>query len=107
MPAEAATEAPVEEPSVAMAPMPTQTLLAQEDTARALETESAKNGANESGLAATQTIPEEALQAQEPAEQNAPVVSSLWQWLLAGVALVSAFILALMRQLSINRWRTK
>ena len=107
MPAEAATEAPVEEPSVAMAPMPTETLLAQEDTARAVETESAKNGENESGLAATQTVPEEALPAQEPAAQNAPVVSSLWQWLLAGVALLSAFIMALMRQLSINRWRGK
>jgi hypothetical protein len=112
--APAATEAPlesaatvVEEPSVAMAPMPTQTISAQEDTARAMETETAKNGANESGLAATQTVPEEALSAQEPASQNVPVVSSVWQWLLAGVALLSAFIMAMMRQLSINRWRNK
>lgn len=102
-----ATEAPAEEPSVAMAPMPTQTLLAQEDAARAMETESAKNGANESGLAATQAVPEEVLPAQEPLPQNAPVISSVWQWLLAGVALLSAFIMALMRQLSINRWRGK
>jgi hypothetical protein len=103
----AATEAPAEEPSVAMAPMATQTILAQEDTARAIETESAKNGANDSGLAATQSVPEEAVPAQEPLPQNEPVVSSVWQWLFAGIALLSAFIMALMRQLSINRWRGK
>jgi predicted benzoate:H+ symporter BenE len=40
--------------------------------------------------------------------QGAPrVVSPVLQWLLAGIALLSAFIMALMRQLSINRWRKR
>ena len=98
--AAAATEAPAaEEPSILMAPMPTGTITAQEDTARA-ETAVAKNGDTENGLDA----------GQEPSQvvvEEVPFVSSLWQWLLAGVALLSAFIMALMRQLAINRWRRK
>jgi len=97
----AATQAPIEEPSVAMAPMSTMTIAAQEDTARAMETQSLKSGnaaeGSEPGL--EQSLP------AAPAEQ--PLVSSVWQWLLAAVALLSAFVMALMRQLSINRWRSK
>ena len=98
--ASAATEAPAaEEPSILMAPMPTGTITAQEDTARA-ETPVTKNGETENGLAAGQEA------SQLPVEV-VPLVSSVWQWLLAGVALLSAFIMALMRQLAINRWRRK
>lgn len=101
--APAATEAPAaQEPSVAMAPMPTQTIPAQEDTARAaVETPAEKNGAAANGIEGG--LPEQQLQAP----QAAPVVPQLWQWLLAGLALLSAFVMALMRQLSINRWRKK
>jgi len=97
--APAATEAPA--PVIEMAPLATMTTSAAEDAARALETETAvqKNGATANGLGGAP--------AQEPpqAPSEAPVVSSVWQWLLAGIALLSAFIMALMRQLSINRWR--
>lgn len=99
-----ATEAPAAaEPSVAMAPMPTQTIAGQEDTARAMETPSEKAGDAASGMGGgVDQQPQ-----QPPASNDAPLVSSVWQWLLAGVAVVSAFIMALMRQLAINRWRRK
>jgi hypothetical protein len=100
----AATEAPAaEEPSVAMAPMPTQTIAGQADTARAMETPATKTGdaANGVGGGLEQSQP-----AQVPQEPP-PAVSPVWQWLLTGVALLSAFMMALMRQLSINRWRRK
>jgi hypothetical protein len=96
--APAATEPPaLQEPSVAIAPRPTETLPAQEDTARAMETAVLKNGEAENG------VPQEQPQAPQPA----PAVPQLWQWLLAGVAVLSAFVMALMRQLAINRWRRK
>lgn len=87
-----ATEAPAEEPSILMEPMSTATALA-EDSARAMETAS---------------VPDEAggEVAQTPT-QTAPPVSPVWQWILAGMALLSALVMALMRQISINRWRRK
>ena len=102
--APAATQAPAAEaPPAAIAPMPTMTLAPVEDTARALEsqTPAQKSGDTNNGLGAAPIQP--------PAEapQTVPVVSSAWQWLLAGIALLSAFIMALMRQLSIDRWRKK
>lgn len=98
-----ATEAPLEEPSVSMAPMPTMTLAPAEDSARAMETETAKNAATESAMA------EQDLQQQAPAAAASPgsVISPALQWLLAGIALLSALIMGLMRQLSSNRWRSK
>jgi len=98
--AAAATEAPAAaEPSILMAPMPTGTITAPEDTARA-ETPVAKNGDTENG-------PDAGQEPSQVAVEEVPFVSSVWQWLLAGVALLSAFIMALMRQLAINRWRRK
>lgn len=109
---QAATEAPLaemapaseeaaEEPSVAMAPMPTTTVSAEE-AARAAETETIQSDATENA-GDTALVPPQA-----PAEETiAPPVSSVWQWILAGVALVSALIMALMRQLAFNRWRNK
>jgi len=97
--AQAATEAAVEEPSVALAPMATQTVGAAEDATRIMDTPSAKNAEDPNAY-----NPE-----QPQATNPAPVqfVSSVWQWLLAGIAVLSAFIMAMMRQLSINRWRRK
>jgi hypothetical protein len=62
-----------------------------------METAVLKNGEAENG------VPQEQPQAPQPA----PAVPQLWQWLLAGVAVLSAFVMALMRQLAINRWRRK
>jgi len=41
-----------------------------------------------------------------PAEATRPV-PPVWQFGLAGVALLSALIMLWMRQMSINRWRKK
>ncbi len=99
---EAPTEAPAEESSSSMAPMPTMTLAPAEDTARAMETETAKNAATESAIA------QGGLEQQLPEPPSpGPVISPALQWLFAGVALLSALIMGLMRQLSINRWRNK
>jgi hypothetical protein len=106
-PAAEATEAPAE-PSISMLPLPTETLTAQEDAARVQDTQAAKNGETANGAESVEAFPEAAPPAvQEPAPQNEPLVSATSQWLLAGVALLSAFTMALMRQLSINRWRKK
>jgi hypothetical protein len=97
--AQAVTEAPAaEEPSVAMAPMPTASAPAEEDSARAMETPAVKNGV---GGGVEQEPP------QAASAETAQPVSAIWQWILAGVALVSAFVMALMRQLAVNRWRRK
>lgn len=99
----AATEAPAEESSASMAPMPTTTLAPAEDTARAMETETAKNAATESAI-----LDQQELEQQLPEQPTpGPVISPAMQWLLAGIALLSALIMGLMRQLSVNRWRSK
>ena len=96
-----ATEAAAEEPSVAMAPMPTASVSAEE-AARAAETETTQSDAAENA-GDTALVPPET-----PADKTiTPPVSPVWQWILAGVALVSALIMALMRQLAISRWRNK
>jgi hypothetical protein len=92
-----ATEAPAEESSAAMAPMATATISA-EDAARAEETFSTQS---EAGEVANQEPP------QAAEKEIAPPVSPVWQWILAGVALASALIMALMRQLAFSRWRNK
>jgi len=44
----------------------------------------------------------------QPAPTAAPrPVPSVWQFVLAGVALLSALVMLLMRQASISRWRRK
>lgn len=108
-PALAATGAPTQAPApvVGMAPVATMTTSAAEDTARAVvETPSEKNAATANSASGAAPVGPPQIQQSQPAQQT-PVVSALWQWLLAGIALASAFIMALMRQLSINRWRRK
>lgn len=99
-----AAEAPMEEPSIAIAPQPTMTISGQEDTARAVETPTNKDAGTEN--AASGGLDQPPAQAVPDADTG-PVVPPVWQWLLAGIALVSAFIMAMMRQLSVNRWRKK
>lgn len=104
----AATEAPATEdpaaeaPSLAMDPASTATAVG-EDTARVMNTAIAEEDeANALGGGVVQEPP------QAPVETApAPAVSSVWQWFLAGVALISLFVMALMRQLSTRRWRSK
>jgi hypothetical protein len=108
-PPAAATQAPAQEPLVGMAPLPTATVPSAEDAnstrimgtavAKQSDTQAAANAAG-SGLA--QQPPQAAV---EPAQMK--TVPPTWQWLLAGIALISLFIMAVMRQLSVSRWRRK
>jgi hypothetical protein len=107
-PSPAATEAPVEEapaaePPAELAPMPT-TTLATEDTAREAATPSEKNGVTGEGEATDQFQVQNA-----PATQveTRPPIPWTWPSILAGVALLSALIMLMMRRLAADRWRRK
>jgi len=100
--APAATEAPAE-PSLEMVPIPTQTLSAEE-SARQAVTPAAKEG--EAGDVGA----EDQSQVQDvppPQVETPPPVPITWQVLLAGIALVSAIIMLMMRRLAAERWRRK
>lgn len=103
--APAATEAPSAEmaPVATMPPLPTTTLAAA-DTARIPETPSEKNAATaEPGLQSQAPV-----QNAQPAPRSAPkLIPPLWQILLAGIALLSAFVMLMMRRLAAERWRQK
>lgn len=106
-PQAAATEAPAAEPSIAMIPLSTATAAAEDaNSTRVMGTAVAKQSDTEAANAAGSGL------AQEPPQttaQPAPVssVSPVWQWLLAGTALISLFIMAVMRQRSASRWHSK
>ena len=104
--APAATESPAEEPSILMAPPSTATAAA-EDATRIMETAVSKQSDTQAADAASSGLAQESAQAAVPPTTPANKVSQVWQWLLAGIALISLFIMALMRQLSANRWRSK
>ena len=107
--APAATESPVlEEPSVAMAPLSTATGLAEDaNSTRAMEgTAVSKQPETEAANAAGSALAQQSPQVAPVAAQS-DTVSPVWQWLLAGIALVSLFIMAIMRQRSASRWRSK
>jgi anti-sigma factor RsiW len=94
----AATEAPAQEPepSIQLAPAPTATASVAEDSARTAEIPSEKNGVTgESGLVNPPSVPEETKQPVRP----------LWQILLAGIALLGALTMLLMRRLAAARWQ--
>ena len=99
--APAATEAPAmteAPPSVAMAPMSTETAPAA-DAARIVDTPAAKSG-----------NPENAVNPNQPPVQNeasspAPLVPSTWQIGLAGVAVAGFLLMLIIRQLASSRWR--
>jgi len=96
--APAATEAPIE-PPVAMAPAPTQGVeIPSEESTRVQDTPSAKNGETEN------TVPQEEPPLQQPQKQ-APLVSSIWQVVLAIIAVLGTLLMLLMRQMAVNRWR--
>ncbi len=92
-----ATEAPAEEPSVQMAPLPTESLLPAGDTAREGEAPAQKDGLGEGSAQ-----DEIGLKSEPPL-----LVPPTWQVMLAGVALFSLIVMLLMRQLAVNRWRRK
>jgi hypothetical protein len=102
MEAPAATEAPVEEPSVALAPAPTMAAEATpaEDATRIMETPAAKNGED-----AGNTLAQEQPQVPQEPQAIPPLVSSTWQSVLLGIAFLGALLMMLMRQMTIRRWK--
>lgn len=87
--------AATEEPSADMAPQPAESL-PTEDAASIMGTPSSKNGDVENAVEAEQV----------QVQQEAPrIVSSAWQVGLAIVALLSALLMGLIRQLSARRWK--
>ena len=95
--APAATEAPAEEPSVQLLPQPT-TELSTTDSAREIETPMAKDGFEGDAPAADQA---------QVQNRVSPPIPPTWQIVLAGVALLSALIMVLMRRTAAERWRRR
>lgn len=92
-----ATEAPaIEEPSVQMLPLPTETPAPATDSAREIQTPLAKEGVT--GDAPAQTPPDVPPQ---------PPVAPVWLIVLAAIALLGAFAMVMMRQTAASRWRRK
>ncbi|HEU4745218.1 MAG TPA: hypothetical protein VFS61_08275 [Anaerolineales bacterium] len=92
-----AAEAPAEEPSILVAPAPTQTVSPAADSAvRELETPAEKQGVT------NETDVMEQLPAQSPVQ---PPVPQSWLIVLAGIALLGALIMLVMRQAAASRWR--
>lgn len=106
----AAPEAPAEEPSVQMAPMPTPTP-ALESAAPALT--EMPSSAEDSARNADEPLEKSAVNPEaggyvEPPAQSAPQpVPPAWQIVLAGVALLGVLAMILMRRLAVERWRGK
>jgi hypothetical protein len=108
-PPAAATEAPAgQEPSLEMAPYSTATAASAEDanSTRVMGTAVAKQSDTEAADAASSGLVQQPPQVVAQPAPEKPV-SPVWQWFLAGMALLSLFIMAVMRQLSASRWRSR
>jgi hypothetical protein len=97
-----AVEAPAEEPSIQMIPMPTPTVVTA-DNARELETPAGKEGAT------SESTPQDQSQIQNasPTQEVSPPVPALWLVALAGIAVLGALGMVFMRRLAAERWRQK
>jgi hypothetical protein len=101
--APAATEAPAEAPAAELAPLPTPTFSAEDASRNAIETPVEKNGVTEEPGILSQAP----AQSQSVPEETSRPVPTAWQLGLAGVALLSALIMLLMRQAAMSRWQRK
>ncbi|HLF73912.1 MAG TPA: hypothetical protein VI524_06180 [Anaerolineales bacterium] len=86
----AATEAPAAEAPAEILPLPTE-MPPAEDSERIAETPAPKNGIDE--------------QPAGRAGKPAPLVPVTWQALLAGIVVIGALLMLLLRQSAISRWR--
>jgi hypothetical protein len=94
-----ALEAPAAEPPAELVPLPTPTVAPAQDNARTAEAPSEKDGLV--GQSADRFLVPNAV---PPAEVPQPV-PPLWQIVLAGIALLGALTMILMRRLAAARWR--
>src|SRR5258706_6336080 len=99
--APAATEAPTEQaPSAALAPAPTQILNPDITNASGIiDTPSAKAADSANGINPNQPL------AQAEARSPAPLIPSVWQIILAVIAVASAILMVLIPQLSARHWK--
>jgi hypothetical protein len=111
-----ATEAPLDEPSAEMLPLPTPTpaselapsltvLPPSEDTARTAETPLEKEGivTGAAGVQDQLAVPN----GVSPRAKVLQPVPPVWQIVLAGIALLGILMMILMRRLAAERWRGK
>lgn len=98
--APAATEASAAAPQLA-APLTTATPNAAQD--RLVETPNAKNSAEPTQDLFAQSQPQQLPPQQPP--RAVPLVPSIWQYILLGIAILGAVFMLIMRQLSIRRWK--
>ncbi len=98
----AATQAPTEAPTflAPMAPMPTQTAESAANQSRIMDTPVSKNPADS-------TVTGQSPQPQpfDTQQAPAPLVPSIWLMILAGIAILSALLMFLMRGIASSRWR--
>ena len=103
--APAATEAPAfSAPVIESAPLATPTLAPQDSTRNAVETPVGKNAETREPGVVAQAPPQNVQPAPTQAPQPVPLA---WEYILAGIALLSALVMLFMRQMSINRWRRR
>ncbi len=94
----AATEAPAEPSAAQLVPQPTATAPAVADSARSAVTPAEKNG----------VVGQGGLESQPPAQVEAlQPVPPVWEIVLAGIAVLGALVMLLMRRLATDRWRRK
>ena len=99
----AATQAPTEAPTflAPMAPMPTQTAEAVTNQSRTMDTPVSKNPADST---VTGQSPQTDLY-NNAQQAPTPLVPSIWLMILAGIAILSALLMFLMRGIASSRWR--
>jgi hypothetical protein len=104
----AATEVPAEEPSAQWAPMPTPTPALESAPALTVMPPSAEDSARSEVPLEKNAVSTESGGYIEPQARSAPQpVAPAWQIMLAGVALLGALAMILMRRLAVERWRGK
>lgn len=100
---EPAAAAPVEEPSVSLAPPQLTELPPSEDSIRSMETPTSKDDGTEN--TAGQDQPPVEMEPLPQPQSRAPLVPFAWQIGLAVVAVLGALLMGLMRQFSASRWK--
>ena len=110
-PAEAqpATEAPAPaatEPPMQLEAVPAPTMQAEvaptEDSARMVDTPSAKDG---EGAGGETTLNQDQPQVPQEPQSLPPVIPALWQYILLGVAALGALFMTVLRRSSARRWK--
>ena len=99
----AVEEAPAAEPPAELLPAPQATLVPGED-ARSEEAPSDKEG-----VAGDSSVPDQSAVQNAPgaAREIAPPVPPIWQIIFAGVAVLGAMAMLIMRRLAAERWRQR